>query len=163
MAARRVIPLLLAAIALLAAAAPARAQEEGQNFEKLYNDALAQLKAAQDRKNELARENEQLREREQSLRETLLEAQQREAAELERTWLIRTHYVAWRQFILARPAVARQWREFVADRSAGDSLADPEPAPATPVTAPAAEPVGEQGSPPPTPATTRPTTAPAPA
>ena len=51
-----------ALMALLLSATVAVAQDapKPEQLKKMYDDALAQLKAAQDRKNELAMQNEQL-------------------------------------------------------------------------------------------------------
>jgi hypothetical protein len=58
----RALAWAVTAVALAAGATIALAQDANnpEQLKKLYDDALAQLKAAQDRKNELATQNEQL-------------------------------------------------------------------------------------------------------
>lgn len=89
-------------------------------LKKMYDDALAQLKAAQDRKNELAAENEKLHAQvaDQQKQLTVLGAQveslQRDAAtQASRTFFLRSYYAAWQRFIAQYPELKVRWEAFL--------------------------------------------------
>jgi hypothetical protein len=101
---------------------PVLAQDNAQpeDYQKLYNQTLAQLKDAQNRKSELATANAQLTVQVADLQKQ----QQADAAQLadykiqiasyaERTFFLRSHYNAWTQFIAANPLVQLQWDLFI--------------------------------------------------
>ena len=84
------------------------------------DDTLAQLKAAQDRKAELATENGKLLAQVAELQKQLqiqtgqLDELKRQAAIIaERTFFLSSHYAAWTQFISANPAIKKQWELFL--------------------------------------------------
>jgi hypothetical protein len=107
--------------------AAARGQDQ-PNVEELtrkYQDALGQLKAAQDRKNELANENDQLKARLAELEKQVEESRRHEAECAERTYYLRAHHAAWRQFMTRYPLFAERWRAFLS----ADLLALPSRAP----------------------------------
>ena len=124
-----------AAVLCLLLSTAARGQEPPklEELQKMYSDAIEQLKAAQDRKNELASENEKLIARVAELERQLADRDRQIAAFAEKTWYWRSHYAAWETFIERYPKLAEQWRAFL---SAGelDPLnrqpvwADPKPA-----------------------------------
>jgi len=97
--------------------------QEGPNpdqLKKMYDDALAQLKAAQDRKNELAAENEKLHGQLAELQKQLtvmgvqLESFQRDAAaQAGRTFFLRSYYAAWQRFIERYPELKVRWEAFL--------------------------------------------------
>lgn len=92
------------------------AQDQPTNPDDLnrkYQDVLAQLQAAQNRKNELATENEKLTARVADLEKQLDQAQRREAAFNERTWWLRMHYAVWQTFLQERTAILEQWRAYI--------------------------------------------------
>lgn len=94
----------------------AGAQEQTTNPDDLnrkYADSLAQLKAAQDRRNELASENEKLAARITELEQKLKESERREAAFNERTWFLRSHYAAWQSFLRNQPVLLQRWKLFM--------------------------------------------------
>jgi hypothetical protein len=74
---------------------------------------LAQLKSAQDRRNELASENEKLTARIAELEQQLKDAQRREAMFDEQTWFYRAHYNAWKRFLRQQPVLLQKWRLFM--------------------------------------------------
>lgn len=86
----------------------------------MYTDALAQLKAAQERKTQLAAENEQLKAKVAEL-EKQLAATQAKSAELEkqvtasgeRNGFLRSHYVAWQEFLRRYPRMQIRWKTFL--------------------------------------------------
>ena len=84
------------------------------------DDTLAQLKAAQDRKAELATENGKLLAQVAELQKQLqvqgaqLDELKRQAAIIaDRTFFLSSHYAAWTQFISANPAIKMQWELFL--------------------------------------------------
>ena len=147
-----------------AAAGVARAQENPspEQMRKMYDDALQQLKAAQERKNQLAAENEKLGKQVEAMQKDLAAAHGRveelkraDAEHAERTFFLRSHYAAWQQFARAHPETADRWRLFiesdfwVSPRETG-SLIDREwptpttrPSAASPIP-PATQPAGTQ-------------------
>ncbi len=113
---------LLAMLLVLGAVPAAWAEEPTQpeQLKKMYDDALVQLKQAQDRRNELAVENEKLVARVgeldkslASMRAQLEEMRSQASVWAERTYFLRSHYVAWRQFIQARPEWMARWELFL--------------------------------------------------
>src|SRR5258708_34992366 len=75
-------------------------------LKQMYQDTLAQLKSAQERKTQLAAENEQLKAKVAEL-EKQLAATQAKSAELEKqaagfaekTFFLRSHYAAWQELL----------------------------------------------------------------
>jgi len=114
---------LCAAITLMLTLAPvARAQDAVQpdQLRKMIDDAMDQLKAAQERKNQLAAENDQLKARAAELQKQLDAAQsqlqelQRQAAGYaEKTFYFRSYYVAWQEFLRRYPTLAARWKIFL--------------------------------------------------
>ena len=110
--------LLLASIALGQEPPP-------EQLRKMYDDALVQLKAAQDRKNELNGENERLKAKVAELEKQLAESSSRlkdlDAQSdqwAERSYFLRSHYAAWKQFLQHNPGLMTRWRLFLeADRA----------------------------------------------
>lgn len=127
---------------MLVAVATAWGQDVGlAELRRMYDDVVAQLKLAQERKLELAAENERLlaerdrlredrdalaAERERlvaenrslqrrlELAEARVAAAESEAAALaERTWQVRSMWAAWGSFLGAHPDVRREWHRFV--------------------------------------------------
>jgi chromosome segregation ATPase len=86
------------------------------DLKKLLNETRAELKTAQDRKAELAMQNEKLSGRVAELEKTnqaqaaqLEELKRKAAGFADRTLFLSTQYAAWQQFLNANPAVKRQW------------------------------------------------------
>src|SRR5258706_13525418 len=93
---------------LLVSAATARAEDpvKPEQLKKAYDDALVQLKAAQDRKADLAKENEALAAKVEELKKQLaasqaqMESMKRQIADVdERTFFLRSYHAAWLNFI----------------------------------------------------------------
>jgi len=91
-----------------------------EQLKKLYGDALAQLKAAQDRKNELAQQNEQLTAKVAELQKQLdqsrgeaLELKRKDAESAEKTYFLRSHYAAWQGFVDRYPGLKARWKHFL--------------------------------------------------
>ncbi|HVT89912.1 MAG TPA: hypothetical protein VHD56_13745 [Tepidisphaeraceae bacterium] len=94
----------------------AGAQEQTTNPEEMnrkYQDALAQLKSAQDRKNELAGENEKLTARLAELQKQLDESRRQAATFAEQTFQLRSHKAAWDLFMRRYPALMERWKLFI--------------------------------------------------
>jgi len=109
-------------LALAAGATLALAQDANnpEQLKKLYGDALTQLKAAQDRKNELATQNEQLNAKVGELQKQLdqargemLELKRRDAENAEKSFYLRSHHAAWQTFVERYPELKARWTQFL--------------------------------------------------
>jgi hypothetical protein len=91
-----------------------------EQLRKRYGDALAELKQAQDRKTQLAAENEKLTARVAELQKQLDAANGR-IGELtrtaegfdDRTFFLRSHYAAWKAFVSTDPELKRRWDAYL--------------------------------------------------
>jgi hypothetical protein len=99
--------------------AHAQAQNPEQ-MKRMYDDAVAQLKAAQDRKNELAAENERLQQQLAAAQKDLAAANARldelkrsDADHAEKTFFLRSHYLAWQLFVKEQPELNAKWKAFI--------------------------------------------------
>jgi septal ring factor EnvC (AmiA/AmiB activator) len=93
-----------------------------EQLKKAYDDALVQLKAAQDRKAELAKENEALAAKVEELKkqvadsQTQAEALKRQMADNDdRTFYLRSYHAAWQNFIRRYPEVMARWKRYLGD------------------------------------------------
>lgn len=121
----RALACAVTAVALTVGAAGAKltfAQDASnpEQLKKLYEDALAQLKAAQDRKNELATQNEQLAAKAAELqkqldaaRSEMLELKRRDAENAEKSFYLRSHHAAWQAFVERYPELKARWKRFL--------------------------------------------------
>jgi len=121
----RTLAWAVTAVALTVGAAGAtlaRAQDADnpEQVKKLYADALAQLKAAQDRKNELATQNEQLTAKVAELqkqldqsRSEMLDLKRQDAENAEKSFYLRSHHAAWQTFIERYPELKARWKQFL--------------------------------------------------
>ena len=106
----RMLLLTVMAACVLAPGAASFAQDGASPdaVKKMYQDALVQLKAAQDRKSELANENAKLVEQ--------IESFKRQAAgEAERTFFLRSRYAAWEEFMKQYPDLMERWKAWLKD------------------------------------------------
>lgn len=119
---------------LLAVATVGSAQEvsKPEELKRMYDEALGQLKAAQDRKNELAKENERLTAKVDELQKDLAAAQaeaqdlKKQVAEnADKTFYLRSFHAAWEQFMRQHPEMMAPWRAFIED----GTLSGPETTP----------------------------------
>jgi peptidoglycan hydrolase CwlO-like protein len=113
---------LCALLALVVLVPMARAEDapKPEQLKGMYDDAMQQLKAAQERKTQLATENEQLKAKVAELQKQLEEAAaQTDAARREaircadETNHLRAHYVAWQEFLQMYPALRMRWEIFL--------------------------------------------------
>jgi hypothetical protein len=111
--AARVLAIVFA-VTCISPPAHAQNQPNPEDLTKKYEDALAQLKAAQDRKNELATENEQLKARIAELERQASEHHRAAAEYAQNTFFLRSHYAAWQTFIDRYPQLKTRWRVFLA-------------------------------------------------
>ena len=114
---------LLCALMALAALAPMALADDAPKPEQLkvmYDDAMQQLKAAQERKTQLATENEQLKAKVADLQKQLQAAEARSEALRQDTVRyadeanhLRAHYIAWEEFLHIYPALRVRWEIFM--------------------------------------------------
>jgi predicted nuclease with TOPRIM domain len=111
-------------VALLAPAALARQDNpSADQLKRMYDDALVQLRAAQDRKNELAVENERLAARVAELEKELSAVRSAADRFHERTLFLRSHHAAWQRFVRQSPEIEVRWKQFVeTDPLAGERI-----------------------------------------
>lgn len=102
-------------IAMLLAPGPLLAQEEltSEQLRRMYDDAIAQGKATQDRRNELARDNEKLRLHIAELEKKLEEAQAKLTEVADSTFHARSRCAAIEEFLQANPSIRGQWLVFL--------------------------------------------------
>ena len=100
--------LLLAAV--LALPSVARGQDDPKQLQAKYDDAVTQLKAAQDRKNELSVENDSLKTR---LAELDAKLKQLDDETAERTYHLRASNAAWNAFLAGRADLRAEWDRFI--------------------------------------------------
>lgn len=112
----------------IAGSALAQEAPKPDQLKKMYDDALAQLKQAQDRKNELAAENDKLKAKLTELQKQLTATQSqqaeadREIAEFaDKTFFLRSHYAAWQEFIHQDPKLQARWKVYLT----GQTLSPP--------------------------------------
>jgi alanyl-tRNA synthetase len=97
----------------IASAAPAQDENNPQVLRTQNAELQSQLKAAQDRKNELGQENEKLQ-AQIVQQEKELESLRHDKAEFsERTFFLRTHYAAWQVFLRRYPEMMARWKYFM--------------------------------------------------
>ena len=110
----------MAALMICTSVVRAEDAPKPDQLKQLYEDALGQLKNAQERKNQLAAENEQLKARVADLQKQL-EASQQQAAALqheadsyaEKTYDLRSRYTAWLEFLRRYPQLKTRWKAFL--------------------------------------------------
>ncbi len=108
----------MTAIMLLICPASVLLAQDGprpDQLKRMYDDALVQLRSAQDRKNDLANENDVLKEAEDHGNEQNdRPAQRSDAMEAaERTYTMRVKLAAWEEFIQRDARVAAHWSMFL--------------------------------------------------
>lgn len=119
----RRITLAIAATLAFAIPADARADPTLDQLKASYEETVRQLQQSQDRKNQLANENEQLKARVAELQGKLdaIDAQARQAE------FLRGQYVAWQTFIERYPQLLKRFRIFGGIGTPSAVVASPEP------------------------------------
>jgi len=112
--------MILCLVVLTAVTAAPADNVKSDDLERMFHDTLLQLKEAQNRKAELATENEKLAARVADLEKQVqaqslqLDEMKRQASSMaDRTLFLRSHYAAWEAFIAANPALKMQWELFM--------------------------------------------------
>jgi hypothetical protein len=95
------------------APAVARDQDNPDVLKKELADALGQLKAAQDRKNELATENEKLKAQLAAMQKDLDEVRRAQATWAEQSYFLRAQHAAWDDFLERYPRLKAEWEVFL--------------------------------------------------
>jgi len=104
---------VIVVVTSMALSAKAQDKPGAEQLQKMYDDALNTLKAAQDRKNELATENERLVGRINEL-EKQLQSSRRELAERDReSFFLRSYYASWQHFLERYPTLKSRWEVFL--------------------------------------------------
>ncbi len=123
------------------------------SLHKELADTKNQLKAAQDRKNELSIENEKLKAQIAASQKELDDAQHKQATSDTQLLVMRMHEAAWTAFLDLYPMLKSQWQIFLEVGSFDPMIAPPYwtdeklAAPATaPTTTPAAPPATTQST-----------------
>jgi hypothetical protein len=111
-----------AVVALTATAVWADDKPNPDQLKKAYDDALVQLREAQNSKNELARENDRLKGQVEDLKKQLAELGRRVAGNDEKTFQLRSFYAAWQAFLQIHPDLLVRWQRYLGD----DALAVPQ-------------------------------------
>ena len=119
--------MLWAGLVLLSTGGLVFGQDEPKpdQLRKMYDGTLVQLKQAQDRKNELAAENEKLNAKLVDLQKQLDAMKARDdelnrqaAGYAEKTFVMRSQYAAWQEFIHRYPKLEQAWKMYLS----GDTL-----------------------------------------
>jgi hypothetical protein len=94
--------------------AVAQDQNNPEVLRKELADALAQLKAAQDRKNELATENDKLKAQIAAMQKDVDEVRRAQATWAEQSYFLRAQQAAWNDFLERYPRLRAEWEMFLA-------------------------------------------------
>ena len=102
-------------ITMLLAPGGLMAQEEltSDQLRRMYDDAVAQMKTTQDRRNELARDSEKLRARINELEEKLEETRAQMTTTADITYKDRAEHAAFEEFLKANITIRGQWLAFL--------------------------------------------------
>ena len=102
-------------ITMLLAPGVLMAQEEltSDQLRRMYDDAVAQMKTTQDRRNELARDSEKLRARIAELEGKLEETRAQMTAMADSTYKARAECAAFDEFLKANVSLRGQWLAFL--------------------------------------------------
>ena len=124
---RRVMAAWVGIACVSSTLAMGQAEPSPDQMRRMYNDTLHQLQEAQNRRNELAAENDRLNAKVADLQKQLDAAQaklgeeQRRSAEFaSRTIDLRTQSNLWHEFLAHDSALQRRWDAFVQDAAVAD-------------------------------------------
>jgi uncharacterized protein HemX len=119
---------ILAVLLLGTASVVADDKPNPEQIQKAYDDALVQLKQAQNAKNDLAKENDKLTKQIDDLKKQLgvsgarITNLERQVADNdEKTFQLRSIYAAWKSFMKLHPDLLVSWRLYLG----ADALAAP--------------------------------------
>lgn len=115
---------LCAAVAAPAPRAGADDEPKPDELKQMYATTLDQLKKSQERKTQLAAENEQLKAKVADLEKQLAAVQARNGdlqkqadGYAEKTFFLRSHYAAWQEFLRRYPRLQIRWKMFLEDEA----------------------------------------------
>lgn len=91
----------------------AQDQLTSEQLRRMYDDAVAQMRSAQDRRNELARENEKLRGRIQELEDKLATLQAQLTSITDSTFRARSESSTFSEFMQSNVDVRARWQAFL--------------------------------------------------
>lgn len=124
--------IILGCLCVLLLANVARADDDlnPEQLKKLYAETKAQLKAAQDRRAQLASQVADLQKQVQAQAAQIEEYKRQAANYAQNSWYLRCQYVAWQHFMDAHPAIRAQWDLFLCeltplDAGSGSPFYDP--------------------------------------
>lgn len=112
------------AVSVATSTAVAQNQPSPEQIQTLYQDALNQLKAAQDRKNELATENAKLKKREAELEQQLAAANQRIGMVRQQLGQAADLNNAWADFVSLYQPLRTMWERYLAGGQVRPRMAD---------------------------------------
>lgn len=100
---------------MLCAGSVALGQDElsSEQLRRMYDDAVAQLRTAQDRRNELAKENQKLRDRIAELEKQVKKAESDRNLIADKTFQARAEREAFLSFLAINPSIRLQWQIFM--------------------------------------------------
>jgi len=112
---RRLSVLVMAGALMWSSGAAILAQDQNNPdvLRKELAETMSQLKAAQDRKNELANEYEKLKAQMATMQKQLDDANRALAENAERTYAIRAQQAAWNAFLDRDPRLRTRWEIFL--------------------------------------------------
>jgi septal ring factor EnvC (AmiA/AmiB activator) len=113
----RMVWLMVVAALVLEPATAGWAQDAASldQVKKNLQDALTQLKAAQDRKSELANENAKLESHITDLQKQIDTYKRASTDDEERTFFLRSRYAAWEEFMKQYPDLLERWKDWLKD------------------------------------------------
>lgn len=114
--------LLGAMIGFSPALLPAQDGLNSEQLKRMYDDAVVQLKNAQDRRNELAHENEKIRGRVAELEKQTTELQASLNKLADKTFQARSERAAFAEFLRENPPIQVQWQLFLEKTLPGNSI-----------------------------------------
>ena len=125
---RRLFVLVMAGALTWSSGAAILAQDQNNPdiLRKELAEAMSQLKAAQDRKNELANEYEKLKAQTATIQKQLEDMQRVLATNAEQTYALRAERAAWNAFIDRDPRLRARW-EIYLDTPVPDFLSSNDP------------------------------------
>ena len=119
---RGVVMIVVGAALVTGGSGAARAQEPPKydDLKRMYDAAVASLKAAQDSRNELAKRNEELGKQVEALQKQLAdvgrerdELARQAAGHAEKTYELRSNLAAWQEFMKRYPTLHARWKVFL--------------------------------------------------
>lgn len=103
----------------------AEGETNPEQLQRMYDNAVGQLRAAQERRNELAKENEKLTASVTELEKRLAEAKTDIASMTEKSFRLRAEYGAFQDFLRRYPAIDARWRGYMRqDMAVVDNVLD---------------------------------------